>query len=358
MLRKIFKNYRLVIVIYGFFLLLGFYERPRLWPTFCIYAIYLATFLLIKENEKYSSLNIEIIALFKWFYFYLAFVLFSNYVLYFFAIPKFRSLNFALYTYTDIGLSIFILAIAIFLLLFSFMETHIPVQRIVLLAGIISLGISTVNFFTFILHPSLNSFNPGGQGALYIEKSYYLKLLDVILLVFFWWRYYKRYFVLSEYLSTVIFIFLLSNVLETIHFVAYQHQFKIYLYSQYFTFFLSLVLVFVWARRLQYLQSDVGRENERYLEHYSYLSGLVSKPKSSLIQRLVARISFQWWLLVFGAILAGLLGLFLLRRVNLYVMLNTVVALGTCLLALYFSMSSLRRDWQRRYGIFFKEKVG
>ncbi|RMG60936.1 MAG: hypothetical protein D6715_14495 [Calditrichaeota bacterium] len=225
------------------------------------------------------------------------------------------------------------------------------------LAFLISLGISVANFFEFILTPSLNSFYANGKGSLYVEKSYYLKLLDVVLLLFFWMRYYKRYFVLSEYLSAVIFIFMLSNVLETIHFVAYQHQFTIYLYSQYFTFALSLVLVIIWAKRLKYLQSEVGRENERYLEHYSYLSGLVSKPKSSFFQRMLARISFQWWILVFAAILAGLFGLFLLRRINLYVMLNTVVALGTCLLALYFSVSSLRRDWQRQYGIFFKEKV-
>ncbi len=183
-------------------------------------------------------------------------------------------------------------------------------------------------------------------------------VLSILSLLVFWYRYYQKKIVLSEYLNVVIFIFMLSNIVETLHFVAFQLQFKIFIYGQIFNYILNLAMLYFWYVRWKYLESDLAKENERYLENFQYLNGLVSKPKVSTLKKVISFVSFNYILSLgfFGIIFS--IGLFLIKKITFYLLLNTIFILITVLLALFFSFTSIKREWQNQIGVLFKKQPG
>jgi hypothetical protein len=149
---------------------------------------------------------------------------------------------------------------------------------------------------------------------------------------------------------------MLSSILEALHFIAFQHSLTIFVYGQYFSFLLNILTMILWSARYKYLNSDIARENEKYLSNYHYLIGLVEKPKQSLLQNVISRISSNYFLLFFAIVMAGLILLYLDRRINLYLMLNTIFILVTILFAVFFSIRSIKRQWKNQFGFILKDR--
>lgn len=187
----------------------------------------------------------------------------------------------------------------------------------------------------------------------YAVRNYIAVVLPIFALLIFWYRYYQKYFVVTEYLNTVIFIFTLSNIVETMHFIAFQWNAQVWYYGQIFYIVLNSLMLIVWYARLLYLNSDISTENERYLMNFQYLNGFVSKPKPGLVNRIVPFFSLTSLAAVFVRLTLILLGLYVINKITFYLMLNTVFIVFAVALALFFSFSSIKRDWQNQVGIFF-----
>jgi len=105
-----------------------------------------------------------------------------------------------------------------------------------------------------------------------------------------------------------------------------------------------------------YLNSDVSVENERYLMNYQYLSGFVSKPRKSYLQIFTSKFaSNSVFSILLGLGLFSLI-LFAIKKITLFLLLNTAFILIVVILALFFGIRSIKRDWQNQIGLFIKNK--
>jgi len=149
---------------------------------------------------------------------------------------------------------------------------------------------------------------------------------------------------------------MLSNILEALHYIAFQYKAEIFVYSQFLGILLNLTMALVWLIRYHYLQSDIGKKNEQYLANFQYLDGLVAKPKAGLMQKIIAKISLNYIILLFSVLIISIFFLYLGKFVNLYLFLNTVFILITTFFAVFFGFSSIKRDWQNQFGFLWKNK--
>ncbi len=353
MIQKFLQKYWIFIVIYifyqiGLFVLHVNEESPLPYLNSITYFL---IFLLIRETIPHTKLNYFLVKLFYYFYGYLSL---GMSIIVFFRIYKFIFLP--IYIISEILLKIFILVISIYLGLVSTKnQKEIPYHQIYLIVFLI-VTIALINYSKFLQNP----FILGTQEAWanFAVKNYTTMVLSILSLLVFWYRYYQKKIVLSEYLNVVIFIFMLSNIVETLHFVAFQLQFKIFIYGQIFNYILNLAMLYFWYVRWKYLESDLAKENERYLENFQYLNGLVSKPKVSTLKKVISFVSFNYILSLgfFGIIFS--IGLFLIKKITFYLLLNTIFILITVLLALFFSFTSIKREWQNQIGVLFKKQAG
>ena len=343
---SILKKYRLLIAVYLTALFFFFLKGDRFLLTHFYLLLYLFTYIFIRENYYRSRYNRDIVLLFKIFYFYLTFVLLTNSL---FKIVGNTRLSYLVYFYCDMGLTFFILFISLYLLFYALNLTrYYGYRKIILLALAVSLIFVIVNFLPLLIpsHHSLNEIWP-----IYSKKVYYFKILSIFSLLIFWLFYYNKFIALSEYLNLVVFLFMLSNVLDALYYIGIYFKFSIFRYSQFFTLITNVLFIFVWYQRLRYLQTDLARENERYLENFLYLNGLVRKPKESFMKYILSFIPLN---IVFFSLL-GLMGVIFLfyitnrNTVNFYVMLNLVLIILSIMMALLFSFLSIKRDWQRQF---------
>jgi len=347
---SLLKKYGIALLLYVVFLAFLYLARLfETWLTPINFLIYFLSFVLICENYKKSEFNRTLIALFKIFYFYTSIILLIASA---FRILGIRKLNFVTYTYSDIGISVILLWLTLYLLLKSFNLKIKSKNSLMVIALFLSLIIILINYSKFLFYSDLISGIK--EWATYAEKNYIIKLIIISALSVFWYRYYQKYFVLSEYLNTIIFLFMLSNILEGLHYVAFQHKFQLFVYSQYLALSFNVLFMIVWYLRLVYLNKDISKKNEKYLANFQYLGALVSKPKHSRWQRMVARLPINKVSLVVILIVGTIFFLYFVRFINLYLMLNTIFIVVLTFFAIFFSFSSIKRNWNQQMGFIFK----
>ena len=142
---------------------------------------------------------------------------------------------------------------------------------------------------------------------------------------------------------------MLSQILQALFYIVYQHDLQFYKYSWYFDLTMNFGIALFWYIRLDYLNSPLAKENEKYIKNLQFLDGIMVKPKQSFLQNFITRISLNYFLLFFVMILIALLLLYFAQFINLFLMLNTIFILITALIAIFFSVSSIKRDWKRQY---------
>lgn len=181
-------------------------------------------------------------------------------------------------------------------------------------------------------------------------------VLVIFFLLIFWYRYFLKYVVLSEYLNSIVFLFTLSNLIEPLHYIAIQWNVENWIRSQSFSLILNVLMLFLWYARLKYLNSDISVDNERYLMNYQYLSGFVSKPRKSFLYIFTNKVTANS---IFSILLGiGFLSLilFIIKKITFFLLLNTVFILIVVILALFFGIRSIKRDWQNQMAFFIKNR--
>ena len=351
MIWSLFKKYWFFLFIFLLYQTLLYINKINLNNpiTYFNFIIYFITFLFVKETIAQSKFNKTISNLFYVFYGYLS-VIMSLGVL----TRNLEKYAFIFFLYIDLALKFLLLLIASYLLLYSFKIYQNTDKKRILLSIIISGAIIFSNYYRYLLFPSSIATSLGWTD--WTVKNYITIVFSIFMLLIFWYRYYHKYFVVSEYLNSIIFLFTLSNIIEALHFIAFQWNAQIWFKGQLFNFVLNILMLVLWYLRLLYLNSDISAENERYLMNFQFLNGFISKPRKSMLTKIVPFLSLHNLAGVALGIISLLFGLFFIKKITFYLLLNTIVILLTVLLALFFSFSSLKRDWQNQIGILFKSK--
>ena len=315
----------------------------------CIFA---TTSIIIWYNFKVSHLNKEIIFLFFLFYVFLAFglgLVFNplNY--------KSFDLYAKIYLIGDISITYLILSVSLYLFFYAWKKNKKQVTSYLFYSFFISAIIIIFLFSRFI--PAFQDAQ-SQLGAAYAERSYYVKVLSIFLLLVFWLSYYRKNFSLSEYINIIIFLFMLYSVLDALYYIAGGFfDVNLFMYSLYFSTVINLVSLYFWWKRLQYLYSPEAIENERYLENFEYLKGLIKKPRESLVRRIFTNIP-PGFLLTFLAVILIATGIYYWKFkgfANLFVTLNVIIILFAIFSAIGISLIAIKQDWKNQYR-FIKER--
>ncbi len=351
MFLNILKKYWFFILLFLLFLIFAYLNKLNFnnpLPYVNLF-LYFFTFLFIGETLSKTVFNKNIVYLFYFFYGYL-----SIFMSLFMLLRHFSpTLYYVLFLSSDLILRFFLVGIPIYILLYSFKFFNNSSNKTFIISILFSFVIVFLNYYKYVFNPMI--LNQKSAWADYALKNYYTVVLILIILLIFWIRYYLKKIVVTEYLSSIIFIFTLSNIVEALHFLAYQHNYPIFLYGQIFNFFLNIFMLISWYARLVYLNSDVSKENERYLMNYQYLGELVSKPHQGFLQRMISFIPINYASMVLFVLIIIIFVLYLIQKITFYILLNTVFVLIAVVLALFFSFSSLKRDWQKQVGVFFQK---
>jgi hypothetical protein len=116
-------------------------------------------------------------------------------------------------------------------------------------------------------------------------------------------------------------------------------------------------MMIFWYARLVYLNSEESIENERYLMNFQYLNGFVAKPHKNLLSNLFVKSTTSTILLTFLGITVITLLLYITKKLTFFLLLNTFFISIIVLLALFFSINSIKKDWQNQISIFLKDKI-
>jgi hypothetical protein len=351
MLKNILKKYWIFIFIFIFFhaysFVLGLNDESLL--PYLNFIIYFLTFILIRETISKTALNKNIVYLFYLLFGYLSIVLPLSIL--------FRPSEFWMwvcYTYTHIALPLFIFIISIYLTLFSY-QKWLNNNYKLLFACLLGCLVIGLNYSEFILDPLALSQEVNWSS--FAVSNYSTMAISIIALLIFWIRYYQKYFVVSEYLNLVIFLFTLSNLAEALHFVSLQHEFKIFIDGQAISLILNTTMFIVWYMRLSYLYKEISLQNERFLKNFQFLNGLVSKPKKSFLNNLYISSAIP---ILFGSItviILLILALYFINQITFYLFENTVFILIAVIFAIYYSLRSIKRDWHNQIGFLFMKKI-
>ncbi len=311
------------------------------------FIIYFMTFIIINETLKFSIFNKIISILFYLLYGYLA-IFMSLSIL----ARNIEGYYNSIYIIFEITLRLLILLISLYLFLYSlkFLRSE---KFIVVLSLIISILIIILNYYNYIFKPVTISSKIWED---WVVRNYVSIVLSIIFLLVFWYRYYIKSFVVSESLNLIIFLFTLSNMIEALHFVAFQWDNETWFKGQLFNFFVNILMLGFWYTRLCYLNSEIAVENERYLMNFQFLNGIIAKPRRSIISNTLPNFSTRAVIGVSFGLIFILLILYFIEKITLYLLLNTIFILFIAMLALYFSISSLRRDWQTQIDILLKNR--
>lgn len=310
--------------------------------------LYFSIYLLIKETLPKTELNRELVVQFMILYFYL-----SIFTVLPIAVRNMDHWNFVAYVYFEIILKFLIFSLALSIAIMSVRHRIHSRIRQTALVFLISIVLTGFNYSEFIWNPELLAESAESWSNWQVH-NYVTMVGAILLLLVFWYRYYLKRCVVSEYLNLAIFIFTLSNISEAIHFVAFQNNIEIFISGQTINLILNIIVLVVWYIRLTYLNKPIAMENERYLKNFHYLNGLVPKPTESIFLRLSPVYSFIL-MAVFG-IIALVVILFLINKITLYLMMNSVLVLIAVLLALYLGFSSIKREWNNSMGMLFNDR--
>lgn len=349
MLKLFFKKYWIYISVYILYQLILYLQglnsnNPIPYFNFVIYFI---SFLLIHAALEKTEFNILIVKLFYLFYGYLSIIV-SLAVL----TRHIHELYFIVFFITEIILGLFLLVISLYLVFYSLRAWNISDKSKIYLSILISIVITTVTYFSYFQDPTV-IVNKNAWTNL-LTKGNIPIVFSVLLMLVFWYRYFQKYCVVSEFLNSIIFLFTIFNMIQALNFIAFQWDIQIWFKSQIFNILVNLLMVIIWYARFVYLNTEISIENERFLINFQYLNGFIAKPRKSWFSKILPFLSVHNALVIFSFLSLTLVVLYFIHTITFYLLLNTVFILLIMLFALYFSFSSLKRDWNNQLNLLTK----
>ncbi|OGB69174.1 MAG: hypothetical protein A2Y94_07815 [Caldithrix sp. RBG_13_44_9] len=350
-MENIFKKNIIYLIIFLIFIIVLYLDKtfssnpiPYINTT-----LYFFTFLIVKDLLKITKFNIEITFLFCVFFCYVSILL----PLFTF-IPILKSNEYLEYFLIEFFLRIIIMTMILYL--FSYSHRLLEKFEIVriLVSCILSIIIVSINNYKYFREPlSLTSKNIWEEWT---SQNFVLMVVSILFLLIFWYRYYLKKIIVSEYLNSIIFIFTLINILEPLHIIAERWNLDNWFKGQMVNLILNALMMILWYARLVYLKSEESIENERYLMNFQYLNGFVAKPHKSILSTLFMKSTTHAILLFFVGITIITIFLYITKNFTFFLLWNTFFISIIVLLALFFSINSIKRDWQNQINIFLKDK--
>jgi len=351
MLTKFFKQNVILLIFFTIFILILFANKtfssnPIPYVNTIIYFI---TFLILKDLIRITKFNTEITFLFFIFFCYVSLL-----------IPIFSYIStvkldeYLTYFLIEFFLRIIIISTVVYLLIYSLrlIEKYETVRMI--MSFILSIIMIIIYNFKYLITPAILQTDDIWKE--WNSQNFVLMVISILLLLIFWYRYYLKKFILSEYLNSIIFVFTLINILEPLHIIAERWNLDNWFKGQMVNLVLNALMMIFWYARLVYLHSEESIENERYLMNFQYLNGFVAKPHKNLLSKLFVKSTTSAILLTFIGITVITLLLYITKKLTLFLLLNTFFISIIVLLALFFSINSIKKDWQNQISIFLKDK--
>ncbi len=349
--RYLIKKYWVIFILFVLYQLVLFYfglnsKSPIPYLNFIFY---FSSFLLIHESLGKTRFNKILVFLFYFFYGFLSIVISLSILT-----KSIEQLNWLIYLYLEIILSLFIIIISIYLVLYSIRNSQLSDRLILYLSIILGIILTGINYYKQLYNPFILSTSDGWNN--WVQRNNIVIVLSILFLIFFWYCYYQKRFVVSEYLNSIIFLFTFTNMIEALNFIAFQWNVQIWFKVQFFIFIINILMIILWYMRLVYLNSDIALENERYLMNFQFLNGFVSKPKKSGLSYILSTLPINSSVIIVLALSIVLVVLFTIKKISFYLLLNTIFILLIVMTAFYFSFVSIKRDWHNQFDILFKKK--
>lgn len=349
MVRDFFKKYQIIIILFlALEVGVAVAKYPQLdwWTQFGLF-LYLLIALLIYENYRFSTFNKEIVLLFFIFYAFLVIYYFLFYVL----MMIFPDAYLWGYQISEMILVFFLLFLSAYLMIYS-LNLNISLRESILVSAILSLVIVGVYFYRFLIHPA--DLDHSSVIQIFFQRDYQCKLISIIFLLVFWVRYYRNRTTLSEYLSLIIFLFMLSTLLDSLFFALGQKETQAFVFSQFVSWVINIFLLMIWWIRLIYLKSDKAAQNEMFLRNSRMLKGLAPKPRHTFYEGLIRRISSNLMFFIISSIAGIIILIVLVREISLFLFLNLLLIIVLLILAVSIGVLSSWSDWKKQYGFFME----
>lgn len=301
--------------------------------------------LLCWLNLRYSIINRSILIIFG-----IWSTIMTLYALFFLLSSNFSvQFNYLNYHILDIFSITYRLFFTIFIFLWSIKPNQDKV-KIIFYAFISSLMISSSNYLPiFITKEYLESYIP------LFSKDYNLQILNFALLIIFWHQYTQTKVILSEYLSSILSVYTIIVGLEIFHTFSYQNNLIFHYFSQFFMIVLYILIAALLLLRLIYLLSPESKVNEKYIENYELLRGVVNKPRKSLIIEFYSNINRITIFIFIGVFffLGGYLLFF--NKFIVFIKLNVLFLIISVIVSITLAIITWHKRWYDAVGIFFKK---
>jgi len=351
MLIKLFKENIIYLLLFIIFIIISFVNKilssnPIPYINTLLYFI---TFLLLKDLLRVTKFNIELTFLFFIFFGYVSILIpiFS-----FFSSLKLN--EYLAYFLIEFFLRLIIISTVFYLFIYSLRLIEKFERVRIFISFILSVIIIIIYNFKYLIEPTL--LQTKNIWEEWTSQNFVLMVVSILFLLIFWYRYYLKKIIVSEYLNSIIFIFTLINILEPLHIIAERWNLDNWFKGQMVNLILNALMMILWYARLVYLKSEESIENERYLMNFQYLNGFVAKPHKSILSTLFMKSTTHAILLFFVGITIITIFLYITKNFTFFLLWNTFFISIIVLLALFFSINSIKRDWQNQINIFLKDK--
>ncbi len=223
-------------------------------------------------------------------------------------------------------------------------------KKITFYAILSALIISSINYVPiFVTHEYLESYIP------LFTRDYNLQILNFALLIIFWHQYTQTKVILSEYLSSILSVYTIIIGLEIFHSFSYQNDLIFHHFSQFFMILLYILVAALLLLRLIYLLSPESKVNEKYIENYELLKGVVNKPRKSFFIEFYSNLNRRT-ILIFTAIFI-FLGAYLLffNKFIIFIKLNVLFLIIAVIVSITLAIITWHKRWYDAVGIFFRK---
>lgn len=246
---------------------------------------------------------------------------------------------------------------------------YLHYNLMVILNALISLYLSVYIFFS-ILNTSISSkwvywttllvcliISSGFLGELIVTnqvsgyianlpfKLLYMYVINFGFIVVFWFEYYRQKTLFTEYLSNILVIYSITIAIEIFHIFSAENNLILHLLGQYFNALLNGLMLLIFLARLNYLQSPESFENEKYLENYQKLHGLVEKPRLGFFAEMFYSTGRKTILFILLFVLLTGISLFTFNKFEIFIKYNIMLLILALVITTIFAMVYWYKYW-------------
>ncbi len=188
-------------------------------------------------------------------------------------------------------------------------------------------------------------------------RNNYIYILNFSFLLFVWYIYNQRQFILSEYLPSILSLHTLMIINEVYHFTNSAEATSNFIEALYFNALINVGFILILIIRLIYLKDPKNIENEKYVLNYDLLKGYIQKPTNSFWYSLLIKLGKQKF--YFGSLVLFLIiciPLLFFGDFSSFMRFNIVLMLGFLAIVMIYAIIYTQRKWYHHIGFLINRK--